>query len=137
MLFAVILFRMNGNKSSVVADTLPVVETANPEVGNIELYTSLIGTVEPETVVRVFPEASGTVTQVLVKDGDMVTEGQLLCVIDTNKVENAKNTRDNAEITYKEAHNTLGRMAVLYQSGAISEQDYEGYVNSEKNQKLH
>lgn len=136
VLFAVILVRMNGSKSSEVADTLPVVETAYPEIGSIELYTSLIGTVEPETVVRVFPEASGTVTQVLVKDGDQVSEGQLLCVIDTNKVENAKNTRDNAEVTYKEAHDTLGRMAVLFQSGAISDQEYQGYVNSAKKSEI-
>ncbi|RFZ79549.1 efflux RND transporter periplasmic adaptor subunit [Lacrimispora amygdalina] len=136
ILIAVILIRINGMKVPVKADTLPVVETVNPEVGTIELYTSLIGTIEPETVVRISPEASGTVTQVAAKAGDMVQQGQLLCVIDTNKVQNAKNTMDNAQVTYKEAHDTLGRMSALYQSGAVSEQEYQGYVNSAKKSEI-
>ena len=136
ILIVSVIIRVNEKKVTEKIDLLPVVETVYPEVGTIELYTSLIGTVEPETVVRIFPEVAGTITQVPVKAGDTVNQGQLLCVIDTNKVQNAKNTMDNAEITYKEAHDTLGRMVVLYQSGAISEQEYQGYVNSAKKSEI-
>jgi len=136
ILVVVVIIRVNEKKVTEKTDVLPVVETEYPVVGTIELYTSLIGTVEPETVVRIFPEAAGTVTQVSVKAGDTVNQGQLLCVIDTNKVQNSKNTMDNAEVTYKEAHDTLGRMAVLYQSGAISEQEYQGYANSAKKSEI-
>lgn len=132
----VIIIRINGGKKAVEGDAIPVVETANPEVGTIELYTSLVGTVEPETVARIYPETAGTVTQVLVKAGDMVNEGQLLCVIDTKKVESSKSSMDNAEVTYKEARDTLGRMAVLFQSGDIAEQEYQGYVNSAKKAEI-
>jgi len=136
ILIVPVIIRVNEKKVTEKIDVLPVVETVYPEVGTIELYTSLIGTVEPETVVRIFPEAAGTITQVPVKAGDTVNQGQLLCVIDTNKVQNAKNTMDNAEVTYKEAHDTLGRMAVLYQSGSISEQEYQGYTNSAKKSEI-
>ncbi|WP_186422341.1 efflux RND transporter periplasmic adaptor subunit [Lacrimispora celerecrescens] len=136
ILIVLVIIRVNEKKVTEKTDVLPVVETVYPEVGTIELYTSLIGTVELETVVRIFPEAVGTVTQVPVKAGDMVNQGQLLCVIDTNKVQNSKNAMDNAEVTYKEAHDTLGRMAVLYQSGAISEQEYQGYANSAKKSEI-
>lgn len=132
LLVVVIIIRINSGKKVVEQNVLPVVETVYPKSGTIELYTSLVGTVEPETVARIYPETSGTVTQVLVKAGDMVNKGQLLCVIDTKKVENSKSSMDNAEITYKEAQDTLRRMAVLYQSGDIAEQEYQTYVNSAK-----
>ncbi len=136
LLVVVIIIRINEGKKAVEQDVLPVVETAYPKVGTIELYTSLVGTVEPETVARIYPETSGTVTQVLVKAGDMVNEGQLLCVIDTKKVESSKSSLDNAEVTYKEAQDTLGRMAVLYQSGDIAEQEYQNYVNTAKKAEI-
>ena len=62
-----------------VAD--PVVEVTQPQVRDIRLTTGLVGEVEPEDVVYVSPKASGEVTEVNVKAGETVEEGQLLCVI--------------------------------------------------------
>lgn len=136
LVIALQIIRTNEGKKSTKEDSLPVVETVYPEVGTIELYTNLVGAVEPETVARIYPEASGTVTQVYVKAGDMVKEGQLLCVIDTKKVNSSKNAMDNAEVTYKEARDALGRITVLFQSGDIAEQEYQSYVNAAKKAEI-
>ncbi|MCC2817182.1 efflux RND transporter periplasmic adaptor subunit [Lachnoclostridium pacaense] len=122
--------RITGNKEEVEEDKVTMVEITCPERATIELYTDLIGTVKPENSARIYPEASGTVTEVFVKAGDSVSNGQPLCIIDTKQVENAKNSMDNAEIVNREASVQLGRMQVLYQSGAISQQEYEGYANA-------
>ena len=57
-----------------------IVKAQKPSVGDISLTTGLTGTVEPSDVVYVYAKASGDVTSVLVKAGDMVEQGQVLCV---------------------------------------------------------
>lgn len=123
-----------GEETAVNART--VVETVKPETGTIALYTDLIGTVEPEQVARVYAEVSGTVTEVLASAGDTVSAGQLICTVDTKQVESAKNEMDSAQVTYREAQTTLGRITVLYQAGSISAQEYEGYVNTARKAEI-
>ena len=53
-----------------------IVKAQKPSVGDISLTTGLTGTVEPSDVVYVYAKASGDVTSVLVKAGDMVEQGQ-------------------------------------------------------------
>lgn len=70
-------------KEQSEAVTAPVVRVQNPQTGNIELSTELIGKVEPSDLAYIIPKIGGEVTEVLVRAGDMVTEGQLLYRIDT------------------------------------------------------
>ena len=65
---------------------IPVVNVENPQTGSIELYRSLVGKVEPSDVVYIYPKAAGEITEVFVKAGDMVQEGQPICTIDTKQV---------------------------------------------------
>lgn len=118
------------------AAVLPVVETVTPQNKTIQLYTELTGIVEPEEVVYIYPEAGGTVTEISVKAGDAVAAGQSLCVIDTKQVESAKNALESAELTMQEAQVQLSRQQVLHQTGAISQQEYENYVNTAERAKL-
>ena len=46
----------------------PVVVAENPEIRDIELTSGLVGSVEPEDVVYVYPKAGGDVTAVNVQD---------------------------------------------------------------------
>lgn len=69
------------------------------EIGNIELYTGLTGTVEPSDIVYIIPKAAGEVTDVYVKAGDYVEEGQELLHIDTKQVDGAKINLDTAAIS--------------------------------------
>lgn len=110
------------------------IETASMET--IELFTSLIGSVEPMDVVYISPKMSGEVTEVFVKTGDIVTEGQQLCKIDTKQVEGAKISVDTAAVSLADANANLSRMKVLYESGDISAQNFEQVQNSVKMAKL-
>lgn len=129
------VIRLSGREEET-ADTVTVVETVCSERKTLELYTSLIGTVEPETVARIYAEVSGNVTEVFVKAGDDIAAGQSICTIDTKQVETAGHDRDNAEINYREARDTLSRMQALYEFGDVSQQEYEGYVNSAERARI-
>jgi len=112
------------------------VNAEKPQPGTIERTTSLSGTVEPSDVVYVYAKAGGDVTAVMVKAGDTVAAGQLLCTIDTDQVESARNSMDSAAVSLSEAQSTLSRMQLLYQGGDISDQEWEQYQNLVKTAKL-
>lgn len=111
-----------------VAD--PIVEITQPELRDIRISTGLVGKVEPEDVVYIYPKASGEVTEVSVKAGEVVQQGQLLCVIDTKQIESAKSSLDSAELNLKQAKDELARQEILYAGGGISQQAYEQYQNN-------
>ena len=113
-----------------------IVRAANPITGDLNLSTGLTGTVEAADVVYVYAKASGDVTDVKVKAGDMVEQGQVLMEIDTEQVESAKNNMDSAKVRMDEANSNLSRMQILYDGGDLSSQEYEQYVNSAKTARL-
>ena len=113
-----------------------VVRAEEPETGNIYLTTELTGTVEPDDVVHVYAKASGDITAVNVKAGDTVTKGQVLFTIDTEQVDTAKNSVDSAAVNLQKAQSDLARMKILYDGGALSDQEYEQYTNSVKTAQL-
>ena len=113
-----------------------IVKAQNPVKGDIRLTTGLTGTVEPSDFVYVYAKASGDVTSVLVKSGDVVEQGQVLCEIDTEQVETSKNSMDAAFVSLSEAQSNLSRMQILYNSGDLSDQEYEQYSNQVKSARL-
>ena len=116
--------------------SVTVVKAANPVTGDLSLSTGLTGTVEAADVVYVYAKASGDVTAVHVKAGDMVTAGQVLCEIDTDQVDSARNSLESAQVNLSQAQNNLIRMQLLYQGGDLSEQEYEQYTNAVKSAQL-
>lgn len=133
---AIILPRFLKPKEEVAAASVPVVSIQKPEIGNIELYTGLTGTVEPSDIVYIIPKAAGEVTDVYVKAGDYVEEGQELLHIDTKQVDGAKINLDTAAVSLQDANTNLQRMSVLLQSGDISQQQFEQVQSSAKMAKL-
>ena len=71
----------------MVQEAATLVKAAVPTTGSLSLTTGLTGTVEAADVVYVYAKASGDVTDVKVKAGDMVEQGQVLCEIDTEQVD--------------------------------------------------
>ena len=51
-------------KKEVIEETVapPVVQVVSPQVGDIEISRSLIGTVEPSDLVYIIPKAAGEIT---------------------------------------------------------------------------
>ena len=123
-------------KEEVAAASLPVVSVEKPRMGSLEIQTGLTGSVEPSDMVYVIPKAAGEVTQVYVKAGDFVQEGQKLLDIDTKQVEGAKINLDTAAVSLQDANTNLQRMTVLYQSGDISRQQFEQIQSSARMAKL-
>lgn len=135
-LCAVVLPKVFSKKQFAMPVADPIVEVAAPHYGNIRLTTALVGGVEPEEVVYVYPKASGDVTEVHIKAGEQVTEGQLLCVIDTKQVESAKSSLDSASLSLSQAQEELSRQSVLYAGGGISEQAYRQYQDNVKSAQI-
>lgn len=133
---AIIVPRFLKPKEQVAAASLPLVSIQKPEIGNIELFTGLTGTVEPSDIVYIIPKVAGEVTDVYVKAGDYVEEGQKLLHIDTKQVDGAKIQLDTASVSLQDANTNLQRMSVLLQSGDISQQQFEQVQSSAKLAKL-
>jgi len=120
--------------AEAVAD--PIVEVTTPQRRDITLTTGLVGRVEPEDVVYVYPKTSGDVTEVNIQAGDVVQAGQQLCVVDTKQIDSAKSSLDSARLALTQAREELSRQAVLYSGGGISEQAYRQYQDSVKSAQI-
>lgn len=130
VLAAAILPRFFRKEQFGQAVSLPILSAQAPQIGNLELTTDLIGTIEPSDVVYIYPKASGDVVSVDVQAGDVVQQGQLICTIDTKQVDSAKNNMDTARLNLESARADFERMSLLYNSGGISSQEYEQYRNA-------
>lgn len=132
VLGALIIPKLGNKKPFAESVADPVVEITQPGIRDISLATGLVGEVEPEDVVYVYPKAAGEVTEVKVKAGEIVEAGQLLCVVDTKQIESAKSSLDSAQLSLKQAQEELSRQSVLYSGGGISRQAYQQYQDSVK-----
>ncbi len=115
---------------------LPIVEVQTPEMGTIELYRDLVGKVEPSDVVYIYPKMAGEVTEVFVKAGDIVMEGQAICNIDTKQVEGARLSLSAAEQSLKDAQTNLSRQQALFDAGDIASAVFEQAQTAAKNAQI-
>lgn len=120
---------LGGNKEELVAEVPPIVTVENPQIRSIEINNELIGSIEPDSIVYVTPLGTGEVTSVNVQTGDMVSDGQLLCVIDTKQVESSRITLEKSRISYEDAKRELDRYTVLHAAGDVAEADYQSLVD--------
>ncbi|WP_333645562.1 efflux RND transporter periplasmic adaptor subunit [Lacrimispora sp.] len=120
---------LGGNKEEFVAEVPPAVSAEKPQVRSIELSSELIGTIEPSSIVYITPLGAGEITGVNVQTGDMVSAGQLLCVIDTKQVESSRIMAETARITYEDAKKNLDRMAILHAAGDVADADYQSLAD--------
>lgn len=133
---AVILFRVLKKEPVELTEQRPVVEVQSPELASIELYRNMVGTVEPSDVVYTYPKMAGEVTAVYVKAGDVVSQGQPICEIDTKQVDSARLSMQSAEVALSDAQTNLARQQALYASGDISPQAYEQAQTTVKNAQI-
>jgi HlyD family secretion protein len=110
---------------------------------DLEAVVSASGTVQPQRHVDVSAEMMGKVTNLVVNEGDMVKQGQLLLQIDPRNLQSAvdnhqasldtaratldqtKTQVQNSRIALKLAQDTLQRQEGMFKAGLISRNDYD------------
>lgn len=120
------------------------VEQEQPSLRDIISTVSASGKIMPETEVKIISEVSGQVTELAVKEGDQIKEGDLLLKINPeiyrtalqradaalsssrSSLANAKASEAQANSQLIVAENAFNRSKQLYESGAISASEYEG-----------
>jgi multidrug efflux system membrane fusion protein len=103
------------------------VGTAKATQADIPLQIESLGTVTPEAVVTVRPQVSGTITQLLYREGQLVHKGDVLAIIDPRPYEAAllqaqgALQRDQAQL--ENAKVQLARYDTLLTQDSIARQD--------------
>ncbi|MEJ8838259.1 efflux RND transporter periplasmic adaptor subunit [Ramlibacter sp. AN1133] len=105
------------------------VGVATAEAADIPVNLEALGTVVSQATVRVRPQVSGVLTQVLFKEGQPVRKGQLLATIDPRSFEMAlqqavgQRMRDEAQLAA--ARVTLDRFETLLKQDSIARQEVD------------
>lgn len=133
---AALLGKVMNRKTEETVTAPPSVQVTQMETGTIELYRKLVGSVEPSDVVYVYPKASGEVTEIFVKTGDMVEKDQLLCIIDTKAVDAARLNLEAAQAALEDMEVNYERQKVLFEAGDISSYAWEQTQLGMKNAKI-
>ncbi|RPJ69128.1 MAG: efflux RND transporter periplasmic adaptor subunit, partial [Alphaproteobacteria bacterium] len=82
ILIVLLLFAVIGKKAGWFGKSITYeVVTENATVRNITEIITANGKIQPETEVKITPDVSGEIVDLLVKDGDDVKKGKLLLKI--------------------------------------------------------
>ena len=105
------------------------VGVAQAERANIPVTLDALGTVTPQASVKVRPQVSGVLQQVLFTEGQMVRAGELMATIDPRvfqlAVQQATGQRQRDEAQLKSARVTLGRFNTLLGQDSIARQEVD------------
>lgn len=105
------------------------VGVATATTADVPITLDALGTVTPAATVTVSPQVSGVITQILFKEGQSVTKGQALAIIDPRPLQNALTqaqgalVRDEAQLT--NARILLERQRTLLAQDSIARQDVD------------
>jgi multidrug efflux system membrane fusion protein len=105
------------------------VGVAQATTADVPVTLDALGTVTPAATVTVRPQVSGTITQILFKEGQMVRRGQALAIIDPRPFQMAllqaqgQLARDEAQLA--NAKLTLTRYQTLLTQDSIARQDVD------------
>lgn len=130
------------------------VRTEKLELKPVEITTDYIATLISRKSVDIYPRVSGPIEKILVKDGDYVTEGTPLLVIEDSaqgaelaaskagavstykQIEQQKATlkyylaqKESAESGLQLAKTDYDRYKALYEKGSATQSDYDDYTN--------
>ncbi len=110
--------------------TIAVV-TAHPVRQTITPSLSFSGSLDPEWQAEVAAKVDGRLEKVYVKEGDRVSKGQVLAIleqVDTDaNLLNAKGSYLDAQTSLRKAKTDLERYEKLYTTGAVSQQTVDDY----------
>lgn len=115
-------------KQFCLSDTMQhMVQIDSASICPVEDELHLSGEVafNENTVVKVFPNASGQVTEVKVSLGDKVSKGQVLAIIKSADVAGNYTDLTSANADVNIAKRALDNAASLYKNGISSQREYE------------
>lgn len=116
--------RLLEEKSNAVSQERPplnvVVQKLEPTLVRDRL--NLPGMVEPWESLNILAEVRGMVEEVLVEEGDHVSQGDLIVRLDTSDYEN---TRDSIRASYNLALTNLKRLTSLHEQEIIAKSEYD------------
>lgn len=98
------------------------VRTSVAELSDEQLTRSFTGSVEGERQADIYAKMAEAVEKVHVREGDHVSEGQLLISLDKTGPSSSYNT---AESVFRNSEKTYKKMEYLFSEGAISESQYD------------
>jgi len=129
---AIVLFSYRGalfarDRKSLSADDLDL-RTGKAEIADVQVAVSEVGTIEPVVKVDVKSTLSGTVRQILVREGDRVRRGQTLARVepDVNQAKSLSAVKSEvavAEINLQKARKDLETNQSLFDEGYVADQD--------------
>lgn len=116
----------SGQKPSLALMPVRVIKV---ERRSLSEKLSFTGTIEPWQKMNIVPDISGKIARIYVKEGDRVSQGQLLAELDTQslrlQLRQAEAALAAARANFEDAQKNKERMDRLFLEKAISEQQYE------------
>ena len=109
--------------------TLAATDVATIALGTIEDGTPLTGDLHPSETIDIRARIDGDLTNVYVREGEQVTQGQLLARFESTEQESSQKSaeadRASARADFANVQWTLEQDASLFKAGAIAERDYK------------
>ena len=120
----------------IKTEDLPKVETEKVERRSITEIVSASGKIQPEVEVKISPDVSGEIVELLIKEGDRVEKGELLLkikpdiyksILERNKasVNTAKANLAKSKAQLNESEANFNRNKRLYNQQVISSSEFE------------
>jgi HlyD family secretion protein len=124
-LFAIAYFVRTNSKSSIEY------ETTTPFTSSIKKTSVVTGKVIPEDEVEIKPQLNGIIQQILVEEGDVVQNGDLIAIIkvvpDERSVYGGQSQVNSAKLNVQNAEKQMERANELFSKQIISQQEYEDF----------
>lgn len=106
--------------------------TAKPQVGPLEAAIKDVGNLEPSRLIQVKSEQGGTIRKIFVEEGDKVSKGQKLAIIEqetqfATQLTQARASVRVAETNLQVAKSKYERYKALNDMGIVSRDQFEDY----------
>ena len=122
-LFAIAYF-VRTNSTAVIE-----YDTTTAFTSSIQKTSVVTGTVIPEDEVEIKPQLNGIISEIMVEEGDMVNNGDLIAIIkvvpDERYVYGAQSQVNAAELNVNNAKRQMQRAEELFSKQIISQQEFE------------
>lgn len=115
----------------------PPVKTTKPKIGKVTERITETGNIELFRTVQVKSKIAGTISTILVKEGDEVRQGQVLCVVDPDPNQTLllfqkRSAVDRSLIDLGSATKEMERKRELAKTSMVSPKELEDAVNAHR-----